>query len=134
MSLCAIATPIDAPMPAHRPTPSDSATLITVASMVAVFSASRSTLPALLTLLPSMKARVSVRMTLLESAPAPLTAMPAADGPMPTATDAAAAIERILAFSVALTVMPPTVVASTPKSASVAGIAASAVRPSASRM
>ena len=59
---------------------------------------------------------MSVRITLLASAPAPLTAMPAADGPMPTATDAAAAIERIFAFSTALTVMPPAVVASTPRS------------------
>jgi hypothetical protein len=52
-------------------------------------------------------------MMLLASAPAPLTPMPASI-PKPAATEAANVVAWMVAFSVALIVMPPAAVAVTP--------------------
>ena len=105
MSLRAMATPMDAPTPAYPPMASANAALITRASIWALLTASTSTLPTLLTTLLSIKARVLPRMTLLASAPAPLTATPTC--PKPAAMPAAKDTASILDSSVAAMVIPP---------------------------
>ena len=88
----AIETPIEAPTPAFPPTPTATAAATTVALIIAVLPAEIETLPAFEIVLLSTEELVLVRMTLCESAPAPLTASPPLDVPTPAASEAA--IER----------------------------------------
>ena len=114
MRLRASATPIEAPTPAVPPIATAKDALTTVALILAVLVAAIVTFPALLRALPSTCALVLVRMTLPASAPAPLTATPLVP-PNPAAIEAAAATALMVADSLAVSWMAPTVVV-TPKS------------------
>ena len=80
-----------------------------VAWIVDVLVAVRLAAPAPVTLLASIWALTLVRMTLVASAPAPLTAMPACP-PMPAASEAAVDVAVMLAFSTAFRPTAPVVV------------------------
>ena len=79
---------METPTPAVPPTPTEAEAAAMMAEISEVLAALRETLPALVRLLFSMKARVSVSTTLRATAPAPLTEIPAVP-PMPTASEAA---------------------------------------------
>ena len=108
MKLRATATPTDAPTPAVPPTPTPTLAEMTLALIFDSLVESMSTLPAVLSVLPSMKALVLLSITFLAAAPAPLTATPALP-PTPTATEAAAANASISALVSALNRTPPSV-------------------------
>ncbi len=95
-------------MPATPPTLIEAEALMMVAATVAVLCASTITSCALSSELERTKALVFVRMTLVASAPAPLTPAPTPPAKL-AATDAAAVRAVIVAASVALTLMSPTV-------------------------
>ncbi len=96
------------------PTPTDPAAALAdtpriVALIVAVFEAFTEIDPAQLSMLLSICALITDKMTLVAEAPAPLTATPAPP-PNPAAAAAAAEIALIVASSIALTNNVPAVV------------------------
>ena len=96
MKFQAIERPIEAPTPAEpTPMPTAAEKLATIAEIEDVLDASRSTLAAFVTLLPSMYAFVFVSTTFSATAPAPLTATPAPTPPA-IATDAATVTASIV--------------------------------------
>ena len=108
MRLRASAAPIDAPTPAVPPAPIAAEAAATVACIPELLAAAIATLPALTSLLASTCAFTLVRMTLVDSAPAPLSAMPAVPA-MAADADAAAESASIVAVSCAVRLMAPLV-------------------------
>jgi hypothetical protein len=101
-----MATPIEAPIPAVPPTAIEADAVATVAVICPVSLALSETAPTLCTVLESMWASVEPRITLVASAPAPLTLTPAVP-PNAAPSDAAAVVALIVAPSVALSETPP---------------------------
>ena len=89
-------TPIAAPMP-EDPPPIPTATPTTTEEISDVDAALTTTSPALTRTLSSAKARVLLRITFCEMAPAPATARPSARTPMLRAREAAAETALIVA-------------------------------------
>ena len=106
MKLRATATPIDAPMPAVLPAATATVAAMTLASMLPVMTVVRLTPPPLVRWLFWAKAFAFDRTIFVDSAPAPLTAMPAVE-PRPTANAAAAETALMFAPDVVWTAMPP---------------------------
>jgi len=104
----ATATPMDTPIPLFPPMATAKEAETMTALITERLAASRSRLPALLTMLSSMAALVLVKMTLVASAPAPLT--PTAVLPENAAAmDAAAETALIVSVPVAEREIPPMV-------------------------
>ena len=103
------AAPIETPTPPVVPTPTANETATTVALIDEVSVAVRLTLSALTSLLKSLCALVLLRMILVDSAPAPLRAMPVAPA---IAAEADAAVDSafMVAASPATREMAPVVV------------------------
>ena len=106
MKLRATATPIETPMPAVPPTPTATEAATTFASIALLMSVMRLRPPRLCRSLSLANAFAFVRMTFVDSAPAPLTAMPAV-APTLAASEAATEMASIDAPSVACSAMPP---------------------------
>ena len=106
MKLRATATPIETPTPAVLPAATATEAAMTLASMAPVMSVTKLTLPALCSWLSVANALALDRMMLVDSAPAPATAMPAVE-PRPTASEAAAEMAWMSASTVLFRAMPP---------------------------
>ncbi len=106
MKLRATATPIDTPTPAVLPAATATEAATTLALMLPVTAEVRLTPAVLVNWLFWANAFTVDRMTLVDSAPAPATAMPAVE-PRPTASEAATETASIVAPAVARNVMPP---------------------------
>ena len=111
MLLRALEEPIDMPIP-KAPAPSEAAAESTLALIVPVLVAITKTAPLAIRVMVSMLAATPLRMLFSELAPAPLKAPP----PKPTATasEAAEAVEWIVALSVAVTEIAPALALTTP--------------------
>ena len=91
MKFFAVDVPTEMPTPTPIPPPTAVLVAKILASILELWVASITTFAALFVSLPSRNARVSVRITLVDTAPAPLIAMPA----MPaTAAETEAAADK----------------------------------------
>ncbi len=101
---------MEAPIPAVPEALAEIDAVRTRADISEALTASRSTSPALFSTLFSTYALVLFNMTLVASAPAPLSDTPAPEPPIATAAEAAAESADILAVSFASSVIAPPVV------------------------